>query len=429
MLRLKTKNDLIERERNNKINSIKFMQTKAEIALNPYRYHLSEEARKRLRWMYILYHEQGGNVSRAANNIGISRQWLSFLKSVFKKNNKDPRSLEPESKAPRNTNERNRIDKNVEDRIISIRNEYGWGKDKISAYLENNEKIRVNHNTVNKYLHIHNKINPKISLKNIMSMKNKKDREVSLKAKFRPPPGIKDLSPGALIEKDMKYVVILGRNNQIKVRSNFWYQHTCIDSFTRIRTLELTEDFESLTVAMAYEKSSKRMPFNVACMNVDNGSENRGHFSKYLQKNDIFQFYSNTATPTDNPRVERSHLSDEIEFYGRENHYSDLDKQREALKKWEYAYNHLRPHQALGQMTPMAFYELWKKNPEKAMKITEKWQAYLKKQSKRLASARRIKKREQIEALMKFIDVKVNDKNSLEKAKLQLINCQLCSIA
>ena len=77
----------------------------------------------------------------------------------------------------------------------------------------------------------------------------------------------------------------------------------------------------------------------------------------------------------------------------------------------------------------MAFYELWKKNPEKAMKIIEKWQAYLKKQSRRLASARRIKKREQIEALMKFIDVKVNDKNSLEKAKLQLINCQLCSIA
>ena len=63
------------------------------------------------------------------------------------------------------------------------------------------------------------------------------------------------------------------------------------------------------------------------------------------------------------------------------------------------------------------------------MRITEKWQNYLKKQSRRLAAARRIKRRDQIEALMKFIDAKVNNRNSLKKAKLQLINCQLCSMA
>jgi hypothetical protein len=80
-------------------------------------------------------------------------------------------------------------------------------------------------------------------------------------------------------------------------------------------------------------------------------------------------------------------------------------------------------------MTPMAFYELWKKDPEEAMKITEKWQAYLKKQSKRLANSRKIKKKEQIESLMKFIDAKLEDNNGLKKAKLQLINCQLCSMA
>ena len=53
--------------------------------------------------------------------------------------------------------------------------------------------IKVHPNTVNKYLHLHKKINPKISLKNIMAMKNKKDREISLKAKFRPPKNTKDL--------------------------------------------------------------------------------------------------------------------------------------------------------------------------------------------------------------------------------------------
>ena len=377
--------------------------------------------------MYILYHEQDGNISKASNKIGVSRQWLSLIKNIFEKSNKDPRSLEPESKAPKNTEKRNRIAKTIENKIILIRDEYGWGKDKISAHLENNFNIKTHPNTVNKYLHLHKKINPKISLKNIMAMKNKKDREVSLKAKFRPPKNTKDLCPGALVEKDMKYVVKLGRNN--KSETGFHYQQTTLDSFTRIRTLDLTENFESETAAMSFEESSERMPFDIACLNVDNGSENKGNFSKYLQKKNIFQFYSNTATPTDNPRVERSHLTDEIEFYGRGNLYSNFEDQKKALKKWEYIYNYVRPHQALGQMTPMAFYELWKKNPEEAMRITEKWQDYLKKQSKRLANARRIKRRDQIEALMKFIDAKVNNKNSLKKAKLQLINCQLCSMA
>jgi len=69
------------------------------------------------------------------------------------------------------------------------------------------------------------------------------------------------------------------------------------------------------------------------------------------------------------------------------------------------------------------------KNPEKAYQIVDKWQEYLKKQSKRLASSRRVKKREQIEALMNFIDAKINDENKLKNAKLQLINCQLYSEA
>lgn len=424
MLSLDIENDLIKQRQ---LNLIKSMQSKAEIKLNPYKYYLSTEIKKRLRWLYILYYEQDGNVTKAANNIGISRQWLSNIKSTFERNNKDPRSLEPESKVPRNTEKRNRIAKIIENKIISIRDEYGWGKDKISAHLKNEFNIKVHSNTVNKYLHLHKKINPKISLKNTMAMKNKKDREFSFKAKFRPPKEIKNLCPGALTEKDMKYVIKLDKNNGSG--ASFWYQQTHIDSFTRIRTLELTENFESETVAIAFEKSLERMPFNIACLNVDNGSENKGNFSKYLQKKNIFQFYSNTATPTDNPRVERSHLTDEIEFYGRGNLYDNFEDQKKALNKWEYIYNHIRPHQALGQMTPMAFYELWKKNPEEAMKITEKWQNYLKKQSKRLATARRIKRRDQIEALMKFIDAKINDRNSLKKAKLQLINCQLCSMA
>lgn len=419
--------DLIKEVRNNLIKS---MQTKAEKLLNPNNYHLSPEAKKRLRWLYVLYHEKQENITQAANKAGISRQWLSKTKSVFEANYRDTRSLEPLSKAPHNISKRNRISKDLEAEILKVRDKYGWGKEKISAFLKTEHGIRVHHNTVNKYLHFHKRINPRLSLKNIKAFQDKKQRESErtiFRVKFRPPAKIKDYAPGALVEKDMKYVLKQGRNGAGK--EDFWYQHTVIDSFTRIKTLELADNPDGRESALAYEAAKERFPFKIACANTDNGSENKKEFSERLQKDNVFHFYSNAGTPTDNPRVERSHLSDDLEFYNRGGLCKDFHQQKEALRERERIWNDKRPHQALGYLTPLAFYRLWKEEPQQAYKLAEKWQSYLKKQRQTQAQSRKIKRKEQIEALMKFIDAKLNKNKGLNEAKLQLINCQLCSVA
>ncbi len=427
MLNKNKKHDLIKEVKNNLINS---MQIRAEKLLNPNNYHLSPEAKKRLRWLYMLYHEKQGNVSKAAGKAGISRQWLSGIKSVFEHNNRDPRSLEPLSRAPYNTSKRKRISKDVENKILKVRDEYGWGKEKISANLFTDYGIKVHHNTVNKYLHIHKRIDPKLSLKNINAFQDKKQREsegVIFKVKYRPPFKIKDYAPGALVEKDMKYVSKLGKKGIMK--EDFWYQHRIIDSFTRIRATELTENPDSKEAAQSYEEMEIRFPFTIACFNTDNGSENEKEFSEKLQKKNIFHFYSNASTPTDNPRVERSFLSDDLEFYQRGGLCQDFQEQKQALRKQDELWNWKRPHQALAYLSPMQFYQLWKENPEAAYRIVEKWQSYLKKQRIRQAQSRKVKRKEQVEALMNFIDAKLGENKGLNQAKLQLINCQLCSIA
>lgn len=418
-----------------KTKSANIMQITAEKRLNPHNYHLSAEAKKRLRWLYLLYYEEKGNISRAARKTGLSRQWLSHLKQIFENNNKDPRSLEPESKAPDNTSNRNRISEEVEKLIIKIRDDSlnSWGKEKIARVLKRDYQIKVNHNTVNNYLHKHKRINPEISLKNSKAFEEKKYREadnILFKVKFRPPKKIKDYAPGALVEKDMKYLKKPKQEYNGKHKDNYWYQFTETDSFTRIRTLEVSDEQDTPATIASHKEAIKRFPFKVACENTDNGFENNNDFSKELKKENIFHFYSNASTPTDNPRVERSHLTDDLEFYEKGNLFNDLQKQKEATKKWEDNYNFKRPHQALGYLTPMEFYLLWKKNPKKAYAITEKWQEYLRKQRLRLARARRIKKKEQINTLMKFIDAKLKcNKQEVEDAKLQLIDCKLCSIA
>lgn len=418
-----------------KTNSANIMQTIAEKRLNPNHYHLSPEAKKRLGWMYLLFFEHHGNVSKTARKIGLSRQWLSKLKQTFENNYRDPRSLEPKSKAPRDISNRQRIPKETEALILKIRDESfnSWGKTKIARVMKRDYGVKVNHNTINKYLHKHDRIDPKISLKNSKAFEEKRQRDekdILLKVRFRPPQKIKDYAPGALIEKDMKYVSKPRQEYDGKHKANFWYQFSEIDSFTRIKVLGISQEQDTKTAIALHKEAMEKFPFKVACENTDNGFENNTDFSRELKKEMVFHFYSNAGTPTDNPRVERSHLTDEAEFYSKGNVSNDLNEQREKVREWEQMYNFKRPHQALGYLTPMEFYGLWKKEPEKAHAIVGKWQAYLKKQRVRLAQARRIKKKEQIESLMKFIDAKLNRKKvELDKAKIQLINCQLCSVA
>ena len=414
------------------------MKSIAEVRLNPNCYHLSDKAKKRLKWLYLLYEEHHGNVSKAARAIGISRQWLSPLKNSFERHKRDPRSMEPQSRAPHNRKKRKRISKYREDLIIKERNTSpGWGKEKLKRIMKRDHDIDIGSSTINRYLHKHKKIDLKISEKNTKAWNQKRMRERDdarrplLRVKHRPPKEIKDYKPGALIEKDMKYVVKQGQfinTEKYGSRENFYYQHTETDSFTRIRALELVKDSNSAVATQAHQRAIQRFPFSVACVNTDNGGENEKVFRDDLQKNDVFHFYSKTGTPTDNPRVERSHLTDDIEFYNRGNIHKTFEEQQKAQMKWERTYNYERPHQALGYLTPMEFYELWKKNPEEAYAITKKYQTYLAKQRRRLATARKIKKKEQIEAVMRFIDAKLSIKKvELEESKFNLVNCQLCS--
>jgi len=399
------KDDMIYRF--NQFNSIDNMQTVAENILNPLRYHLSREAKKRLKWMYLIKYECGENITKSANKIGISRQWLSTIYSKWKKSNEDPRVLEPTSKAPKNTNNRKRIEKDAEEKIIEIRKKYHWGKDKIATVLKRDYDLKAGATTVNRYLDKHGLLSIKISNKNRIAYRNK----VEQKQKMRPPKEIKDYKPGALIEKDMKFIVKTGqfRNyEKYKAKENFWNQHTVIDSFTRIRTIGLAEDGSSKTAEAVQKECAKRMPFPIACCNTDNGAENEKDFNLYLEKNNIVHFYSRSGTPTDNPRVERSHLTDDLEFYDHGNICKTFAEQKEKLFDWEFTYNYIRPHQALGNLTPIEFYKLWRKNPDKAHAISDKWNRHLIKQRKRLANSRKIKKKEKIERLMSQIDKRLS---------------------
>ncbi|MEK7202977.1 MAG: integrase core domain-containing protein, partial [Patescibacteria group bacterium] len=281
-------------------------------------------------------------------------------------------------------------------------------------------------------------ISPKISERNKKAWLEKKIREelkkVDITIKYRPPSKLKDYKPGVLIEKDMKLIPTIAKipsnSSKFHLKDHFNYQHTFIDTFTRIRGLELTQEPNSFEARLAYNKVKQRVPFLIAGINTDGGGENGKNFKQQLALDEVVHFYSRTSTPTDNPRVERSHLTDDNEFWGKGHNYRPFQEQQQDLAKWEYIYNYVRPHQALGYLTPIQFYALWKENPDKAYEIKDKYKKYLECQRKKQITARRIKNKEKIEKLMQYVDAKLEPKDkkvNLQPYKFNLIKCQLCS--
>jgi len=56
-----------------------------------------------------------------------------------------------------------------------------------------------------------------------------------------------------------------------------------------------------------------------------------------------------------NGAVERAHRTHTEEFYEVTESSFDLPQLREELLEWEQVYNTIRPHQALGYVTPLKF--------------------------------------------------------------------------
>ena len=75
-----------------------------------------------------------------------------------------------------------------------------------------------------------------------------------------------------------------------KDKDNFWYQHTSLDSFTRIKITELDRSMDSAASVVAFKKCEDKFPFQIASVNTDNGSENEKDFDKYLKKGNITHF-------------------------------------------------------------------------------------------------------------------------------------------
>jgi putative transposase len=104
---------------------------------------------------------------------------------------------------------------------------------------------------------------------------------------------------------------------------------------------------------------SEYMPFPLAALQTDNGSEFLKHFDKAADDMLLTHYFSHPYCPKENAFVERTIQTTVTELWAFKDGYTVTDL-NEVVDEWNYTYNHERPHQSLGYMTPMEFLSQWK---------------------------------------------------------------------
>jgi putative transposase len=312
---------------------------------------LSKKAKQRLKW-FDYYQSHNQNARLTCRYFGISPQTFYRWKRRY-----DPRhteSLEDRSHRPRQVRQPT-YSVELVDAVLKSREEYPrWGKDKLVILLHR-EGFASSASTVGRIL---KKLKERGVLKeplpnHISARKSQRQRPYAI----RKPKDYVVKEPGDIVEVDTLDV----RPLPGVVLKHF----TARDVISKWDVLEAHTRASSHTAAAFMDSLLGRMPFPVKVIQVDGGSEFQDCFEEECQRRRIKLFVLPPRSPKLNGHVERAQRTHTEEFYEVTDTSFEITELNQALLEWERVYNTVRPHQALGYLTPQEFLKLHQQNKRK----------------------------------------------------------------
>lgn len=302
------------------------------IALGAWRTErLTEQAKHRIK-VYDWWRDHGKNASLTARHFGIGRMTLYRWLQRFHK--QGIAGFNEYSRRPKHTRKPS-TPWNTVRRAVELREQYpAWSKHKIRVLLKR-EGIVVSPSTVGRILKRKGLIDKK---------KSAKRRKAALRPKARFPRGLRITQAGDMVQIDTKYIMLPGGRK--------YYQFTAIDVLSKRRVLRVYVSQSSRNGALFLQECLASFPFVVKAVQTDNGAPFLKEFEKLCRELGLCHYFIHPKTPKENTYVEISHGADEREFYQQGNTYSLLPVMQRKMQEWEHIWNTVRPHEALGQLTP-----------------------------------------------------------------------------
>ena len=234
-------------------------------------------------------------------------------------------------KKPIAYNHPNKTPSEVVAKILEIRREYQMGALRIKYYLERYHGIKISEATVSRTLNAH-------GVGRLLKTAPKRALHTKRYAKT---------VPGHHVQVDVKFLRL--KNGEGKTVKR--YQYTAIDDATRIRALRIFPKHNQDCAIQFMEYVIERFPFRISTIRTDRGHEFQARFHWHVEDLGMQHVYIKPRTPQLNGKVERSHRTDQTEFYQLLTYTDDVDLNAK-LRAWEDFYYYDRPHLSLEGKTP-----------------------------------------------------------------------------
>ncbi len=221
----------------------------------------------------------------------------------------------------------------VQDQIVAIKKETGFGARKITA-LVNPE---AHYNTVHAFLKQKGLTAPS---KNYRRPRYQETTHMYLK---------NALIPGKL-QMDVKYVT-----PELSGLVHTAYLYAVMDIWSRYKQGVILPLLDQRLAIEALKQIAPSLPFKADFVQTDNGLEFQKSFFDFV-KNDLGwdHHYIHKSSPNENAVIERSFRTDEEEFFWRmEEAPKDLFELNMRYRKYLKFYNEVRPHLGIDLMTPL----------------------------------------------------------------------------
>jgi transposase InsO family protein len=302
---------------------------------------LSREAHKRLQW-FDHYQAHGGNAALTCRYFGISRQTFYRWRQRY-----DPQALSTLEDRSHRPQRRRRPTWTAEqaERVRRLREQYPrWGKDKLAVLLRR-EGRAVSVSMVGRIL---TSLGQRGALSTPVLFRVKRRRGTAGRPwALRKPKDYAVRKPGDLVQLD---TMDLRPAPGVVLK-----QFTARDMVSRWDVLEVHRRATSSSATLFLDTLQRRLPFPLRALQVDGGSEFAALFEAACRERGLRLFVLPPRSPKLNGQVERANRTHTEEFYEITPCSLPLTELNRELQAWERTYNTVRPHQALGFLTPQEF--------------------------------------------------------------------------
>ncbi len=287
-----------------------------------------DDEREVQRKLRILRHaEKIGHVARTCRYFGIGRASFYRWKSAYERDGEA--GLVNAKTIPKNPP--NQTPPEVAEKVLHLRRKYYLGPERIMWYLARYHSIKLSDATIYRILKRNglNRLPRGTRLRKVHTKRYNKQ------------------VPGHHIQMDVKFLTFIGKKGE-KTRR---FQYTAIDDATRVRALKVYKKHTQANAIDFVDHIIDKFPFRIREVRTDNGHEFQAKFHWHVEDLGIRHAYIKRGTPQLNGKVERSHRSDQQEFYQLLSYKGDVDLEAK-LDEWERFYNFHRPHGAFKGKTP-----------------------------------------------------------------------------